>query len=479
MRQPRRRRARGDAKQRVARRQVTGGRICRRSKSSRATTTCSSSRSLTRSARSTTATLWRARTSARPTRSRAPRSRRRTTARRAHARIRLPAARTALCAHRCARPSPLCAHTAAHATRRPHRPHVLRRAVTHATIAAGGLQHGTRRLRVEQGRHRARRRRRQAGDRGGAAPSPPRRRHHWPDQPHPLDLAVGGGPGRAQLHVGRGAHGVQGAGGRPGRRRLPHPHGRDHLRLSQREGCARRHRRVLRRFRLPAAARDHLRHRGGHVGAHALRPDHRGLLRLDAALQAALHRAQLRPRRRQHGALHPGARRRGRVLCARVPERGAAQRHGRLRRDARELRLVARGLCGDGARQHARRLLRHHAGAHQGARRDARQGQQERRVEAAAAQARLWRDAHLGARAAHRRQEPRLPECRRAVQHRRLGQVQEAHPQRRLRQGARDCARAGRVGRAGDRRQHGRGPTRRRVRDEQVPQPDRARARHL
>ena len=48
-----------------------------------------------------------------------------------------------------------------------------------------------------------------------------------------------------------------------------------------------------------------------------------------------------------------------------------------------------------------------------------------------------------------------------------------------LRQGARDRAHAGRVRRAGHRRQHGRGPPRRRVRDEEVPQHAHPRARHL
>ena len=77
-------------------------------------------------------------------------------------------------------------------------------------------------------------------------------------------------------------------------------------------------------LRSPRAAglHHHLGHDRRHVGPHAVGPDDRGFLRLDAALQAALHRPQLRARRRPDDAVHAGALQRRRVLRALVPNAG-------------------------------------------------------------------------------------------------------------------------------------------------------------
>ncbi len=92
-------------------------------------------------------------------------------------------------------------------------------------------------------------------------------------------------------------------------------------------------------------------------------------------------------------------------------------------------------------------------------------------------------DAHapprtVGSRAlrAHRRHPVR--QRRRAHQHHRVGEVPAPDQGQRVRRGARGGAPAGRERRADHRRQHGRRPDRRRAGDDDVPQPDRIRARH-
>ena len=63
-------------------------------------------------------------------------------------------------------------------------------------------------------------------------------------------------------------------------------------------------------------------------------PDGGSVLVLDAPLEAVLHRAQLRARRRPDAALPRRARARRRRARLGLSERRAAQRHGRVRRDA-------------------------------------------------------------------------------------------------------------------------------------------------
>ena len=111
-----------------------------------------------------------------------------------------------------------------------------------------------------------------------------------------------------------------------GRRRRRPAAGRDGLRHAQRQGGAVRDRQLFRRARRAPAA-----HRVGHdhrrVGAHAVRPDDRGLLELGAPRAAARGRAQLRARRGADAAVHRGNRaRRGHVRLVLSRMRGCRTR---------------------------------------------------------------------------------------------------------------------------------------------------------
>ena len=126
-----------------------------------------------------------------------------------------------------------------------------------------------------------------------------------------------------------------------------------------------------------------------------------------------------------------------------------------------------------GARQHRRRLLRHHARAHprhRGGGRAARRRDRFREVKPLS--------APLRPRAVHAHAGNPLRQCRRAHQRHRLGQVPQARHRRRLRGRAGGRARPGRERRADHRRQHGRGPARFREGDDDLPQSGRRRAGH-
>ena len=83
-----------------------------------------------------------------------------------------------------------------------------------------------------------------------------------------------------------------------------------------------------------------------------------------------------------------------------------------------------------------------------------------------------------GLEAVHAHAGNSVRQRRRAHQRHRLGQIPQADHRRRLCQRAVDRARAGGERRAGDRRQHGRGPARFGSGDGDLPQSDRRRARH-
>ena len=120
------------------------------------------------------------------------------------------------------------------------------------------------------------------------------------------------------------------------------------------------------RLRAPgrAAAGDDLGHDHRPERAHPLGPDHRGVLELDGARAAALHRPQLRAGRQGPAPLRAGA----------VAHRAGVRQHASQRRPARRVRRLRRGAGVHGrdagrvrprrAAQLRRRLLRHHAGAH-------------------------------------------------------------------------------------------------------------------
>jgi hypothetical protein len=119
--------------------------------------------------------------------------------------------------------------------------------------------------------------------------------------------------------------------------------GRDDLRHAQRQGRDRRHRRrVARRTSRHAAAGDDLGHDHRPLGPHAVRPDPEAFWQPRSARPAA-HRsgstARSAPRR---CAPRPELARSPTRSHLRLPQRRPAQRDGRLRRDARRDRGVAR-----------------------------------------------------------------------------------------------------------------------------------------
>ena len=113
-----------------------------------------------------------------------------------------------------------------------------------------------------------------------------------------------------------------------------------------------------------ACAGHDLRHDHRPVGPAAIRPDAGGVLEFDPPRGAVLGRAQLRARRQGNARAHRRARARRRYAGLRVSERRPAERVRALRRKPRIHGRAARRVRGERARQHRRRLLRHHACAH-------------------------------------------------------------------------------------------------------------------
>ena len=142
---------------------------------------------------------------------------------------------------------------------------------------------------------------------------------------------------------------------------------------------------------------------------------------LFVGLNCALGGAQLRP------YVEELARVADTYVCA-YPERRAPQRLRRVRRGAAADRRHPARVRRGGARQHRRRLLRHHARAHPPAARGDRGGARRAARGRAAGEV-----PALRARAAqHRRRQP-VRQRRRAHQRHRLGQVPQADRGRRLR----------------------------------------------
>ena len=306
-----------------------------------------------------------------------------------------------------------------------------------------------------------------------------------------------------------------GRGRRPLRRRLGRAAERDALALARRstippyravtfdqvaDAYAEQIRGAARGRRRPAPDRDDLRHAeregGDRRGArdvapelplwisvtivdlsrpHALRPDRRGVLDLGRARRAADRRRQLLARREGDAAVRRRALAGSPARTSSLPsERRAAERVRRLRRAAATTRaaLLARvrratgfvnivgGCCGTTPGAHAR----------------------DRRARSRACRRAHVPDAPRAAalqrpRAVRDRPGHRLRHDRRADERHRLGALPPPDRGGRLPGRGRRRARAGARRRQPPRREHGRRPARRRAGDDDVPQPDRDRAR--
>ena len=246
---------------------------------------------------------------------------------------------------------------------------------------------------------------------------------------------------------------------------------RDHLRHAQRQGRDLRDHGAVRDPRRRRADHD-LRHHHRPLGAAAVRPDAGGVLERGAARRSDLGWIELRARRRGDARAHRRHVAGERHADLRLSECRPAERVRPLSRKPGRHGAASRRVRRDRADQHRRRLLRHDAGAHQrdcgsGADQSAAHGDRGEAVPAA-----------LGARAVHAHAGNSVRERGRAHQRHRLGQVPQARHRGRLHRGAGGCPRAGGERRADHRRQHGRRASRLGGGDEDLPQPDRGRARH-
>ena len=216
------------------------------------------------------------------------------------------------------------------AGRRPARDQHVQRAAD----LAGRLRHAGHRLRDERRRGLPGARRGRRHDRAHARPAALGAGHARPDEPHGIHLPRRQRPRRPQRHLRRAGRGLPRAGPRAGRRRRRRAARRDHLRHAQRQGRDLRARDALRGARPPLAG-DDLRHHHRRLRAHPVRAGHRGVLVLGAARPAAGHRPELRAGRRRAAPLRRRAGAHRRLLRLGPPERRAAQRLRRVRRDAR------------------------------------------------------------------------------------------------------------------------------------------------
>ena len=310
------------------------------------------------------------------------------------------------------------------------------------------------------------------GPRGGRrlhgaqpAETPLRRRIDGPHEPHGLDVGRRREPRGPRGDLPPAGRRLHGAGPRPDGRRRGHPARRDGLRHAQRQGRALRHRPALRGARA-ADSRHGLGNAGRRQRPHPLGADRRGLRRVGLPRTAAVGRSELRLRRPAADALPRTAGRRGRNPHLGPPERRTAQRHGRLRRNPRNVRRGCRRVHAPRAGEHRRRMLRNHPGPY------FRTGEDRRPLHAAPA-ARAAPRHHVerpGTAAGGPRGQ--LHQHRRAHERRRVGEVRPVDPRRQLRGGTLGGPRAGR-GRGADRRRlHGRRTDRRRRGHAHVPQPD-------
>ncbi len=332
------------------------------------------------------------------------------------------------------------------------------------------LRHGGHRLRAQPCR-------RHAGARGGRGggkrrrPPPFRRRRARPDQPHGVDLAR-----REQSRLPRHqlrpvARRLWRADQGPDRRRRRSAVDRNHLRHAQRQGRDLRDRGSLRGARHRPAG-DDLRYHHRPLGPLAVGANAGRVLEFGQARQSGHRGLELRTRRSGNARPYRRNRPPRRYFRVRLPERRAAQRIRLLRREPRIHGRAAGRVRRRRPGQRGRRLLRHHAGTHRG-HRQSRGGQSAAPNSGIAAAVAAVRAGELHAHAGNP-----VRQYRRAHQRHRLGEIQEADHRRRLRGGVEHRARAGRERRAGDRRQHGRGPARLRSRDGDLPQSDCRRTRH-
>ena len=138
------------------------------------------------------------------------------------------------------------------------------------------------------------------------------------------------------------------------------------LRHAQRQGRDLRPRDALRGAR-PALARGPVRHDHRRLRPDPVGPGDRGVLELRAPRPPARGRAQLRPRRERDAALRRRAvSRLADTFVSALPQRRPAQRVRRVRRVARADGGHPRGVRGQRAAQHRRRLLRDHPRPHPG-----------------------------------------------------------------------------------------------------------------
>ena len=198
--------------------------------------------------------------------------------------------------------------------------------------------------------------------------APIRRGSPRADEQDGLDLPGRQRPRQAQRHLRRTGGVLPRAGQRRHRRgRGPAPD-RDDLRHPQREGRDLRRRDAVRGAR-PTLAGDRVRHHHRRERPHPVRSGDRGVLGLDPPRPTARRRPQLRPRRRRHAALRRRALPRRGLLRLLLPQRRAAQRVRRVRRDPGADGVGARRVRRERSGEPARWLLRHHRAAHQGDRR--------------------------------------------------------------------------------------------------------------
>ena len=287
-----------------------------------------------------------------------------------------------------------------------------------------------------------------------------------PAQRLALGVAARRRPDVPLAHVRPGRRDLRGADSRARRgRRRPAPD-RDDLRHAEREG--RRRRCARRRPRRPALD---LVHRDRQERPQPLRPDRRGVLGVDRARRAADRRRQLLARRDRDAPVRRGPRAARTDLRLLPSERRPPERDGPPRRAAGRHEPLPARLRGRGAAERRRRLLRHDAGSRQGDRR--RDGRPPRaRGSAAASASVVQRDGAVRDRPGHR-----LRPDRRADERHRQRALPPHGRGGRLAGRPRGRARAGARRREPPRREHGRRPARRRSGDDDVPQPDRHRAR--
>ena len=224
------------------------------------------------------------------------------------------------------------------------------------TIAQVGLRARAVRVRAERRSGEAREAgRRQMDDAGQAAL---RRRRDRADQQDAVDFARRQRPGVPRGHLRSDEGRVRRAGARAHRRRRRRAaHRNDHRHAERQGGAARGGRSRSRRQGADHPVGDHHRSQRPHV----VGTDHRRVLGVGDARQAARRRHQLRARRARDEAVPRRAVARRDDLRQLLSERRAAERVRPVRPARAGNRRARQGLRRQRLRQHRRRLLRHDA----------------------------------------------------------------------------------------------------------------------